>query len=141
MYEGEMRKITKPLLLNHFSMRMYKVGEPQDSLVAYVYKLALREPVWIPLSDSFASRFLDGKDMTSHESGQMAHFQFSKPLALAPGLYRIVIYRTGKPDDKNFYRVYINNPKLTRSAIEATAVPMPLFETFESLIRKLSLQR
>jgi len=35
-----------------------------------------------------------------------------------------VVYRTGKPDDENFYRIYINNPKEIEKDIQATARPI-----------------
>ena len=58
--------------------------------------------------------------MVHPPEGPFTKFEFAKPLVLLPGPYRIVIYRTGKPDDKNFYRIYVNNPAVTEPAIEAT---------------------
>ena len=106
MYEGEIKQLVKPLVVQTLPVKLYKVGEPHDSLVAYIYKPTRDEGVWVPLNEHFASRWLDAKDIPSDTAGQTAAFEFSKPLFLIPGFYRIVIYRTGKSSDKNFYRIY-----------------------------------
>ncbi|HOW34805.1 MAG TPA: hypothetical protein PL155_00105 [Candidatus Omnitrophota bacterium] len=119
MDEGRMLNLTKPMLLRRFNMRLYKVGQPQDGLVAYVYRLAPEEPVWIPFSDHFKSNPVSAKDVGENPSGQEVSFNFSKPLLLTPGPYRFVIYRTGAPSDKNFYRIYIDDPQALKESVEA----------------------
>lgn len=125
LYEGEKKHIARPTLMKNFVMKMSKVGEPKDSLVAYVYKTAKDEPVWVPLGNNFSSQPLDGRSLTSDPKGESVKFEFTSPLLLLPGSYRIVIYRTGSPDDKNFYRVYIENPQTTQAAIDATRILPP----------------
>ena len=33
-------------------------------------------------------------------------FHFAKTLDITPGEYFFIVYRTGPPDDENYYRVY-----------------------------------
>jgi len=105
-YEGFAIYTAETIKPKSIPVRIYKVGEPRDKLIAYVYKVALEQPVWIPLNEHFASIPIEGNNITSGTRGQIARFAFSQDLVLAPGRYKIVIHRTGKPDDKNFYRVY-----------------------------------
>jgi len=122
MYEGEKKFIRAPGLLSSFVFKMYKVGEPADSLVAYVYKVGKEEPVWIPYGEGFASEPVRGESVTSGKEGQNVMFTFSKSFRLTPGPCRLVIYRTGKPDDRNFYRIYTNDEELIREGIKAATV-------------------
>ena len=123
-YDGEQKLVTKPIVLNYFTMKMYKVGEPEDNLVAYVYTVGKEDLATIPFGKDFASESVAGKTITSDSKGQAVKFQFFKPLVLTPGPYWIVICRTGKPDDKNFYRIYIDNQELIQSYIEAAKLPV-----------------
>ncbi len=116
-YEGENKHVERPTLLKSFVMRITKVGEPADGLVAYIYKLAKEEPVWVPLSNDFASSVLESKDIPVDFAGGEVKFKFPKPLILVPGPYRILVYRTGKPNDEDFYRIHLNNPELTEAAV------------------------
>lgn len=118
-YEGEKKHVERPTMLKSFVMRIYKVGQPQDGLVAYIYKLASDEPVWVPFSGDFASQVLESKGISSDSNGAVVKFTFSRPLLLIPGPYRIVVYRTGKQNDKDFYRIRLNNPEMTKAAIDA----------------------
>ena len=122
-YDGEQKILMKPMLLSHFMMRMYKVGNPTDQLMAYVYTVSKEDLVTIPIGEDFASLSVEGQTITSDPKGELVRFEFPRVLRLVPGPYWTVIYRTGKPDDKNFYRIYIDNPALTQSYIEATKVP------------------
>ncbi len=125
VYEGERKSVEKPTLLKTFVMRMYKVGNPKDQLIAYIYRPDLNEPVWIPFSGNFASRPLDGQSLSSDPQGASVTFHFSKPLGLLPGPYRIVIYRTGPADDSHFYRIYTNSPEIIEAGIESTKILPP----------------
>ncbi len=123
MFEGEMKQIAAPTILENTAFTVCKVGNPQDSLAAYVYKVKPDENIWIPAGENFMSNPVEGEGITGNEAGQSVVFQFKKPLTLAPGLCQIVVYRTGKEDDKNFYRVYSNNPALTASFLKASKIP------------------
>lgn len=118
MDEGRMLNLTKPMLLKRFNMRLYKVGKPQDDLVAYVYRIAPEEPVWIPFSNNFKSNPVLANDVAENPAGQPVSFNFSKPLLLTPGPYRFVIYRTGSPSDTDFYRIFIDDPQVLKESIE-----------------------
>jgi len=52
-----------------------------------------------------------------NSKGKDVFFRFRKPLILSPNSYFVVIYRTGSLSDKDFYRVYIDNPRLKNSYI------------------------
>ena len=122
MYEGEKKFIRNPSPLHSLTVKMYKVGEPTDGLVARFYKADKEEPVWIPYGEGFVSEPVKGESVTSDKEGQDVTFTFSKPFLLLPGPCRLVIYRTGKPDDRNFYRIYTNNEELIREGIKAATV-------------------
>lgn len=106
LFTGSMHVIPQPVHLQRLSVRMYKVGRPQDQLRAYLYKVEQKQPVWIPNSSSFTSRPLEGRALTRDPLGEMVTFSFSDPQRLSPGPYSIVIYRTGPASDEHFYRIY-----------------------------------
>lgn len=123
LYPGDKRRLTQPARLDTLEMKIFKVGEPSDGLRAYVYKIDSAQPVWVPLSESFASEILEAQEITQNLQGEIVHFKFSNPQIILPGFYQFVIYRTGQADDKNFYRIYLNNPEQTQSYIKAAAHP------------------
>lgn len=122
MYDGEQKEVDKLMPLKSFVMRLYKVGSPSDGLVAYIYKLATDEPVWIPLNKHFQSEVLSAGDISSDPHGEIVSFKFPERLLLKPGPYKIVIYRVGPEDDNNFYRVYMTNPEIAASYMKATDI-------------------
>ena len=124
IYPGDKRRLTQPVLLNTLDMKIFKVGEPSDGLRAYVYRVDSAQPLWVPLNESFASEILDAKEITQNPQGTIVHFKFPQSQVILPGPYQFVIYRTGEADDKNFYRIYLNNPEQTEGYIKAAARPM-----------------
>ncbi len=124
LYPGDKRRLMQPVVLNTLDMKIFKVGEPSDGLRAYIYKVDSVQPMWVPLNESFASEALDAKEITRNPQGAIAHFKFSQSQVILPGPYQFVIYRTGEADDKNFYRIYLNNSEQTQSYIKAAARPM-----------------
>ena len=123
IYPGDTRRLTQSVVLNTLEMKIFKAGDPSDGLRAYVYKVDSAEPMWVPLNESFASEVLDAQEITSDLQGAIAHFKFASPQFILPGFYQFVIYRTGEADDKNFYRIYLNNPEQTQSYIKAASLP------------------
>jgi hypothetical protein len=105
-YEGKEIFLTQGRDFSSFPFRIFKVGDPEDGLRLYVYRVSPEEPLWIPFNDHFASNVVAAREITADPSGGLVNFSFSVPLSFGPGRYRFVIYRTGKPDDNNFYRIY-----------------------------------
>jgi len=105
-YEGRLLSIDKNIGLNSLPSKIYKIGNPTDSLVAYAYKVDKEQSVWIPLNEFFKSIPLEASQLVSDSAGALVQFDFPEPFTLEPGSYRFVIYRTGQPDDQNYYRIY-----------------------------------
>lgn len=105
-YEGRYLSVEKKAVLKSIPAKVYKVGHPSDKLLAYVYKVDQEQSVWVPLSGSFMSLAVEGRLLTSNPAGELVQFNFSEPLLLEPGNYRLVIYRTGQPQDRDYYRIY-----------------------------------
>jgi len=103
-FEGMMRNVPSPVAFAKMSFAIYRVGAPPDGLVAYIYRVSPQEKLWIPLSEGFRSEVVSARDIPSGP-GETVSFYFSSGPRLVPGRYLIVIYRTGKPDDQNYYRI------------------------------------
>jgi len=108
MFEGNKQRVAKPVSMDNLSLRIYKVGNPKDSLVAYLYGIEKEQPVWIPSGKHYASYPVPAVDIAADPFGASVQFRFPEALALEPGPYNLVVYRTGALDDSNFYRIYIN---------------------------------
>lgn len=106
IFEGELKRVDRPVMIDKLAVRLYRVGQPKDALVAYLYKLDREQPVWVPVNEDFASLPLAPGHTTDKKEGQTASFEFLHPVPLNPGLYLLMIYRLGEPDDQNFYRIY-----------------------------------
>ena len=102
-------KIKDGFTVAALNFKMYKIGDPKDELKLYVYKMqtAVPSPTWKPWGE-FASLPVDGSGLTSDLGGEKVTFRFLQPQHLTAGDYHIVVYRTGKHDDQNFYRIFIN---------------------------------
>jgi len=123
MYNGitlYKKKITE---IKIHAMRMYKVGNPDDHLVTYIYK---RDPkdsaLWLPYGDHFASLPVKAKDITSEVKGKLVLFFFKKPIQLIPGTYLFIIFRTGPASDENFYRAYMEKKEYNKSYMKSAEI-------------------
>jgi len=105
-HEGTLLGVDRGVVLKDLPVKIYKVGNPADSLVAYAYKVDKEQSVWVPFRKSFKSIPIKGDQLVSDAAGAVVHFDFAEPLLLEPGSYRFVIYRTGPADDRNYYRIY-----------------------------------
>lgn len=126
-YKGLMIGFNKNTNISHVPVRLFKIGSPQDRLTMYVYKRGLvagKRPqiAWV---GGQASLPVDGKLLTANIEGQEAAFRFDPPLLLPPGQYHFVIYRTGPENDKDFYRIYIDETERS-DYISAVSVPASL---------------
>jgi len=115
-------------------MRMYKIGNPDDQLVTYIYK---RDPkdkaLWLPYGEHFASLPVKGKDVTSDVKGKLVLFSFAKTIKLIPGTYLFIIFRTGPANDENFYRAYMESKKYNDDYKKAATIPgVDLFNTIRN---------
>ena len=106
LFKGLIVQAQGPTFISGFTANIFKVGNPMDELVAYLYVLDRKEPVWIPHSVDFISQPVKGSNMTNDSTGALIRFSFKRPLLVNEGFYFVAIYRTGKPSDENFYRIY-----------------------------------
>ena len=106
MYEGYTGKIPQTTNLKHVLARIYKIGNPQDDLIVYVYKVHDEQVVWVPLGENFMSLPLSAHKVLSDPNDGLGVFRFSPPLKLEKGSYFFIIHRTGLPDDQNYYRIH-----------------------------------
>ena len=113
-FKGDIIGIQESTSFADFNVRLYKVGDPKDQLIAYIYQRDHNKQCWVPASKNYASLPLGAQELTSDKKGEMVKFKFSEPMALEPGYYHIVVYRTGEVDDNNFYRIYIGGPEKRR---------------------------
>jgi len=109
-YKGFIQLVRRPHSFQRLRLLVHKVGNPQDELKAYIYKQDEgQQHLWVPFSEDFISKPIEGANLTNNPRGAIATFNFNKKLLLNPGLYYITIYRTGPRSDKDYYRIYSKN--------------------------------
>ena len=106
MYKGFQGHVDPPMSLKALATHIFKVGNPQDSLVAYLFRLDDNQPTWIPYNKNFKSLPVSASAIDSNPIGNAVIFHFNLPVDLESPNICIVIYRTGPRDDSNFYRIY-----------------------------------
>ncbi|MDP8267056.1 MAG: hypothetical protein P9M07_09005 [Candidatus Aceula meridiana] len=116
-YIGHPFASSKDVVFEGITRKIYKVGNPTDSLLAYVYSKTEDGMAFLPYGKDFVSIPVKSSEITLNSKGKDVFFRFRKPLILSPNSYFVVIYRTGSLSDKDFYRVYIDNPRLKNSYI------------------------
>jgi len=116
-YKGLFLHVSDSVRLEQLAFRVYKVGQPHDQLVAYVYKSigdiyqrtdGVGNLTHVPAAEEFASEPVSADRLSHDPRGEEIVFRFHKPLELSTGDYSIVVYRTGKPSGRDFYRVYVD---------------------------------
>jgi len=108
MFEGQRVGIRKNTQVTRVISRLWKMGNPEDSLVLSVFRTDEKEPIWLPagaLGANFSSKPLLAAQVQSGTEESFGVFAFDPPLELKEGVYTVVVYRTGKPDDKNYYQI------------------------------------
>ena len=104
-----MLNVAEATPLEQLTVSLYKVGDPRDHLVAYVYKgFDDISRGWRPVSEKFASLPVEASSLTSDSAGTKVSFSFSPGLSLPKGEYHIVIYRTGPASDQDYYRIFVD---------------------------------
>jgi hypothetical protein len=106
MFKGQRLDNASPVTLKGIATRIYKVGDPKDSLRAFIFKEEETQPMWVPVNHDFASHPVAAKDIAGDPQGGLVEFAFDHPITLDPGLHLIVIYRSGRASDRDFYRIY-----------------------------------
>ena len=104
LFKGFLARVTEQREIRRLGTRLYRVGSPRDSLIAYVYKLDDKQPVWVPAGPRHFSEPLSWS-LDWQQDGQDAFFLFPEGLRLDPGLHLIMIYRAGPESDRDHYRV------------------------------------
>jgi hypothetical protein len=105
-YDGYRGHLNADRKIERLMVRLSKVGDPQDSLQAFVYRLDDQMPVWIPFGPRFYSIPVPARMVSTDQDQGTAVFQFDPPLELPKGMYSFMIYRTGQTDDEHFYRIH-----------------------------------
>ena len=100
---GTMIFLKTKLELNQVVVSLRKVGNPRDSLRAYLYKIDDRQPVWVPASEKFYSTPMLAVEIKSREEMSRMAFRFDPSVTLQPGRHLVIVHRTGRPDDQNYY--------------------------------------
>jgi hypothetical protein len=109
-YKGELFRLDTAVRLSEFSARMYKVGNPQDRLTAYIYRgFDGVTRGWRPAGEQHASLPVGGASLMADTTGARVVFTFARPLLLPAGNYHIVIYRDGPSSARDFYRVFVDD--------------------------------
>ncbi|MBI4309282.1 MAG: hypothetical protein HY591_03015 [Candidatus Omnitrophica bacterium] len=106
MYTGYQGAVGKATRLKGIAARVFKMGDPQDHLRAFVFRVDDRQPMWLPYAPNFISQPLSASAISNSPAGEGAIFTFDPPLELRKGAFSVVIYRDGKESDRDFYRVY-----------------------------------
>ncbi len=106
MYTGHQGAVGKPVLLKGVAARMFKMGQPQDTLRAYIFKVDDQQPMWIPYERNFISQSVSAEAVHADPAGQSVTFVFNPPVPLHEGAFSIVIYRDGPASNIDFYRIY-----------------------------------
>ncbi len=109
MFEGQRVAIRQTMQAQFLLTQLWKKGNPEDSLIASVYRIDSKEPIWLPAGQHFTSQPLPAKRVQADADSGITVFNFDPPLELERGVYSVVIYRTGQPDNQNYYR--INNQR------------------------------
>ncbi|MDP8266259.1 MAG: hypothetical protein P9M07_04860 [Candidatus Aceula meridiana] len=102
-------EISKPQALNELPQRIYKVGNPEDGLVAYLYYKSKEGPYYLPYGENFSSKIVSAREISNNPDGQNVSFHFPQQSILSQGSYYVVIYRTGAESNEDFYRIYLDN--------------------------------
>ena len=116
LYKGVIMHFNGPVRFSQANMRLYKVGNPHDELVMYVYKHDVlgNALAWLPWTKNYASQPISAAVLLNDQAGQVVPFNFVPALELTRGDYHFVIYRTGKDSNEDFYRVYIDESERTK---------------------------
>lgn len=109
MFEGQRVAIRQTMQAQFLLTQLWKKGNPDDSLIASVYRIDPKEPIWLPAGQHFTSQPLSANRVQVAADSGITVFNFDPPLELERGVYSVVIYRTGQPDNQNYYR--INNQR------------------------------
>ena len=82
------------------------MGNPQDRLRAFIFKVDDKAPMWIPYESHFISQPVNGTSIANNPAGIPVTFTFDPPISMHEGAFSVVVYRDGKPSDQDFYRIY-----------------------------------
>jgi hypothetical protein len=104
IFEGQRVGIQNDTQVHRVIGRVGTKGNPDDSLVLSVFRTDPKDPIWLPAGKNFTSQPLKATEVHNGPQG-MSTFSFDPPLELEKGVYTVVVYRTGKPDNKNYYQI------------------------------------
>lgn len=105
IFEGQRLILSHPSQMRVLLTQIWKKGDPSDGLVAYIYKSAPNDPIWLPMGKSFYSAELPAANIRPGGQDNITPFYFDPPVDFERGVYYAVIYRTGPADDGNYYQI------------------------------------
>ena len=106
MYAGYQGAMAVASRLKGVAVRMFKMGDPNDHLRAFIFKVDDRQPMWVPYASNFISQPVPASMISADPAGAPVVFTFDPPLDMHEGMFSIIIYRDGTPSDVDFYRIY-----------------------------------
>ncbi len=105
VFQGQHIAIPANKPLRRVVTRMWRMGNPTDSLIGSIYKMDGVMPTWLPVGKHFTTQPLAASELPANGPRGVTAFTFDPPLDLSEGVYFFVIYRTGPQDDQNYYQV------------------------------------
>ena len=124
-YQGAFQRFLSPATVEKMTVPLTKVGDPQDSLVLYVFKRNPQNGFFFPCGRDYASVPLPAAAIPAEQNQGAAPFTFKKPLALEPGDYYFSIFRTGKTSDQDYYQILSDPDRQKISSLLIPGLPAP----------------
>lgn len=105
MFEGQRGEVKKKTLVKALVVKLWKVGDPKDGLIAAMFRSDKVQDTWIPFPGNSASRVLTADAVPVAGGRGYTVFEFDPPIEIEPGQFYFAIFRTGKPDDRDYYQL------------------------------------
>jgi len=122
-YKGEYVKIETEKKLDKIKRNIRKIGNPTDSLIAYVYRtspspIPIMFNIFTPYAQTF-SRPVKAINIPRDSQEEELSFAFDPPITLEPFFYYFIgICRTGPLNDTDFYQILLNKENLSSEDAE-----------------------
>lgn len=104
IFTGQRGEVFKPTKFKALVVKLWKVGDPQDGVTAAMFRSDKIQDTWIPFEGNSLSQVIPAANIQDAVGRGVAVFNFDPPLDL-DGQFYFAIFRTGKPDDHNFYQI------------------------------------
>ena len=105
IFQGQHIAVPANKPLRRVITQMWKIGNPKDTLIGSLYRIDGAMPTWLPVGKHFTTQPLAASSLPANQARGVTAFTFDPPLDLNEGVYFFVVYRSGQPDDQNFYQI------------------------------------